>query len=113
MVITAGYGYNCYLSVLDVAKVTPAGWVKTTNGKTFSQNSYGNFSIRGDGIGRIVAVTDELLQKAQQQDAERAYQERKRMTIVRAKNILSSELEKSRDMTYERAVKIIEAFENL
>lgn len=99
------------LSVLEVAKVTPAGWVKTTDGLTFAQNSWSSGiekRSRYDG-GEIVPVTDELLQKFQQQEAERAEKERKRSTIVKAKDILRAELEASRDMTYERAVKIIES----
>lgn len=70
VIFQSGWCYND-LSVLEVEKVTPAGWVKTTNNMTFSKNSYGSMYARGRDIGRIVSVTDELLQKAQKQDAER------------------------------------------
>lgn len=109
-------GWNCkVLSVLEVKKVTPAGWIKTTCGKTFCQSDYyrDRFTGRGETSGSIIPVTDELLQEAQRQDAERAEKERKRRVIIKARNLVYDESRKGSDMTYERAAKIVEFFEQL
>lgn len=90
------------LYFLQVEKITPAGWVKTTNRMTFAQAGWGNNLYERGGYGEIVPVTDGLAQQIHQN-----------RTIEKAKKILEKEFEDSREMTYERAVKIIEAFESM
>ena len=111
--ISSGFPEN-NLSILEVAKVTPAGWIKTTNEMTFAQNSWdSSIKKRGTGWGEIVPVTDELLKKIQQQDAERAEIALREKTISKAREIILREWGKSNRLTYDRAVKIIAAFEDI
>lgn len=101
------------LSILTVEKVTPAGWVKTTDGRTFSQTLWiDSLSVRG-GYGVIIPATEELMKKAAQQDAEREEENGKKRVIGKAQSLIEKERGKILDYTYERAVKIIEAFEEI
>lgn len=102
------------LFVLKVEKVTPAGWVKTKNGLTFAQDKHlDRLFARGANFGSIEPITEELYQKAKDQDEERKNEARKQKIINKARDVISDEWCDRWNMTYERAEKIIAAFERI
>lgn len=101
------------ISVETVVKVTPAGWVKITTGSVYSQNSWSYYFMQRGGIGHIEPVTDELLQKAKEQAEKRAEEGRQRKVIEKAQNFVREESDNRWKMSYERAVKIVAAFEQI
>lgn len=106
---------NDNIFVLEVDRVTPAGWVKTTDGETFSLTGWsGYLEARGRrSKWRIKPATSSLLEEASRQEAEREEEKRKQKTIVDAEIALKNEYMKSCKMTYDRAVKILEFFKTL
>lgn len=114
VIYKSGWSGWCGLSVLEVEKVTPAGWVKTTSGEIFSQKSWADeMRGRGSTSGYIVPITDEFLQEAQRQAAERAEEDRKDRIRAKAINKIWDEYNNRFNMSYDRAVKILEAFEKI
>lgn len=103
------------ISILVVEKVTPTGRVKTTNGMTFAQTSWTDSmsAVGTRAYGYIISVTDDLLLEEQKQDADRKEMNRQKQVILEARSKIWEECNKRFDLTYKRAAKILEFFNQI
>lgn len=107
-------GYVGEATILEVERVTPAGWVKTTNGQMYAQTKWSDeLWGRGRTRGKIRPATEKYLREVQQKDAERAEGERRNKIIREAGSLLYKESRNSHMLTCERAEKIVAFFKQL
>ena len=108
-----GWG-NQDVTVATVKKVTPSGIVRTDKG-SFKQSNWGSGAVISYGglSGKIAPATEDLLAEARKQDAERAEAHRKQRTIHKAQRLVRELYEKSSEMTFEDAVKVIHFIEEV
>lgn len=73
------------LCALTVKNVTPTWIVKTNDGKSFAQTSWGDsLNGRGRTFGEIVPATEELLAEARKQESDRKEKRRMAETVQKA-----------------------------